>query len=165
MENRICVDSPIGPLTIAESDGEIVALSFGEGQPAGVCTEILHEAERQLHQYFAGERQAFDLPVRPAGTPFQRSVWQALAEIPFGETRTYAEIARRIGRPKACRAVGMANHVNPIPVIIPCHRVIGADGSMTGYAGGLDVKRRLLALEGAQVKQKRTAPPEGNAAR
>jgi methylated-DNA-[protein]-cysteine S-methyltransferase len=108
----------------------------------------LPEVRRQLAEYLAGGRRAFDLPLDLAGTEFQRLCWQELLRIPFGETRTYGEIARRIGRPAAVRAVGQANHDNPVGVIVPCHRVIGADGSLTGYGGGLEMKRALLELEG-----------------
>lgn len=108
----------------------------------------LPEVRRQIDEYLAGRRRDFDLPLDPRGTEFQRLCWQALREIPFGETRSYGQMARTVGRPAAARAVGMANHDNPIGVIIPCHRVIGADGSLTGYAGGLEMKRRLLELEG-----------------
>lgn len=107
----------------------------------------LLELRRQLAQYFAGERRAFDLPLAPRGTEFERRVWQALLAIPYGETRSYAEVAAAIGRPSACRAVGHANGSNPIAVVIPCHRVIGSDGSLTGYGGGLPLKRFLLDLE------------------
>jgi methylated-DNA-[protein]-cysteine S-methyltransferase len=109
----------------------------------------LPEVRRQLAEYFAGERRAFALPVAPEGTDFERRVWQALAAIPYGETRSYRDVAGAIGRPTACRAVGRANGRNPIAVVIPCHRVIGSDGSLTGYGGGLDLKRFLLELEGA----------------
>jgi methylated-DNA-[protein]-cysteine S-methyltransferase len=101
----------------------------------------------QLDAYFAGRLRRFDLPLAPEGTPFQREVWSALTTIPYGETVSYGELARRVGRPTACRAVGAANGRNPIPIIIPCHRVIGADGSLTGFGGGLPIKRRLLLLE------------------
>jgi methylated-DNA-[protein]-cysteine S-methyltransferase len=104
---------------------------------------------RQLAEYFAGQRTAFELPLAPAGTPFQRGVWDALVAIPYGETRSYGELAALVGKPGAARAVGSANHDNPIAVVIPCHRVIGAGGSLTGYAGGIDRKRYLLELEGA----------------
>ena len=109
----------------------------------------LAEVRRQLAEYFAGRRRDFDLPLAPRGTAFERQVWEALLAIPYGETRSYAEIARSIGHPDACRAVGRANGRNPIPIVIPCHRVIGSDGSLTGYGGGLDLKRLLLGLEGA----------------
>ena len=108
---------------------------------------MLDEAERQLRAYFAGRLRAFDLPLRFGGTPFQQSVWRALGQIPSGETATYADIARAVGRPRAFRAVGMANHSNPISIVIPCHRVVGASGALTGYAGGLDAKRWLLDHE------------------
>ena len=151
MVRRIQINSPVGPITIAEQDSAITHVLFGECVEAGERTELLSEAERQLNEYFAGERRAFELPLRPEGTLFQKDVWNALTQIPCGETRTYAEIARAVGRDKAFRAVGMANHNNPISIIIPCHRVIGADGSMTGYGGGLDKKRFLLRLEGMDI--------------
>jgi methylated-DNA-[protein]-cysteine S-methyltransferase len=108
----------------------------------------LPEVRRQLDEYLSGRRRDFDLPLDPWGTEFQRLCWNALQEIPYGETRSYGQQARNIGRPQAARAVGLANHDNPIGVIIPCHRVIGANGSLTGYAGGLEMKRKLLELEG-----------------
>ena len=111
------------------------------------CPEPAFGAGEQLAEYFSGERVDFDLPLDAAGTPFQRRVWQALTEIPYGGTSTYGEIARRLGRPRAARAVGGANNRNPLPVVVPCHRVIGAGGSLTGYAGGLRIKRFLLDLE------------------
>ncbi len=110
-------------------------------------TPLIQEAAKQLKEYLKGKRKAFDLPLAPEGTPFQKAVWQALTGIPYGETRTYREIAETAGKPKACRAVGMANNKNPIAILIPCHRVIGADGKLTGYAGGLDIKEKLLGLE------------------
>lgn len=144
-------DCPIGTVSIAEEDGAITHLFFGEAiAPAGYAraeTPLLQAASAQLSEYFSGTRAQFDLPLAPRGTPFQQSVWNALLTIPVGHTRTYGEIAAQIGRPKAARAVGMANNRNPLSIFIPCHRVIGADGSLTGYAGGLDVKRYLLDLE------------------
>ena len=137
-------------LTIAEADGKITHVLFGACEEAGERTPLLDEAVRQLKEYFAGERLEFNLPLNPEGTEFQQKVWKALTGIPYGETRSYGEIARAIGREKACRAVGMANHNNPISIIIPCHRVVGADGSLTGYGGGLDKKRFLLKLEGLE---------------
>ena len=151
MESRIRMDSPAGPLTIAEENGAIIRLDFGEFGPMGERSPVLEEAVRQLKEYFAGERREFTLPVDPRGTPFQKSVWRALCGIPYGETRSYGEIARAVGKPGACRAVGMANHRNPVSIIIPCHRVIGADGSLTGYGGGLERKRFLLRLERLRV--------------
>jgi methylated-DNA-[protein]-cysteine S-methyltransferase len=109
------------------------------------------EAARQLDEYLAHKRRAFDLPIAPEGTPFQQRVWRELERIPYGETLSYGEIARRIGQPTASRAVGAANGANPIPIIIPCHRAVGADGSLTGFGGGLDVKAKLLALEAGQA--------------
>ena len=110
-------------------------------------TPLIKKAAIQLAEYFENKRNFFDLPLNPHGTNFQLNVWNALKNIPYGETRTYGEIARMTGNPKACRAVGMANNRNPIAIIIPCHRVIGSDGSLTGYAGGLELKRKLLELE------------------
>jgi methylated-DNA-[protein]-cysteine S-methyltransferase len=131
--------------------GAIVAVSFGRNKQTGQNSigedALLNRAVCQLDEYFAGRRQCFDLPLAPAGTPFQQTVWKALQQIPYGETCSYGDIARRIGKPRAGRAVGGANHQNPIPVIIPCHRVIGADGSLTGYGGGLTIKEKLLKLE------------------
>jgi len=114
-------------------------------------TPLLRLAAGQLQEYFAGVRREFDLPLAPAGTAFQRSVWAALREIPWGETRSYSEIASAIGHPRACRAVGQANHRNPILILIPCHRVIGRDGSLTGYGAGIGMKRSLLELEGIPI--------------
>lgn len=151
MENRICLSSPVGRLTLAEEDGAITRLLFEECQPSGESGALLDEAVRQLEEYFAGMRRTFDLPLNPQGTPFQKKVWKALCEIPYGETRSYGDIARAVDSPKAFRAVGMANHNNPISIIIPCHRVIGSDGSLTGYGGGLDKKVYLLQLEGIEV--------------
>jgi len=110
-------------------------------------TSLTDLAAAQLEEYFQGKRKEFDFPLDPKGTDFQRSVWKALQEIPYGETQTYSFVARAIGNPKACRAVGMANNKNPIWIVIPCHRVVGANGSLTGYGGGLDMKQRLLDLE------------------
>ncbi len=111
------------------------------------CSASIAEAERQLEAYFSGKLLHFDLPLEPSGTEWQLSVWRALEDIGFGETRSYGDIARAVGKPTAARAVGSANHANPLPVVVPCHRVIGADGSLTGYGGGLDLKARLLAHE------------------
>ena len=150
--NRICLQSPVGKLVLTESDGAISGLCFGECGAEGERTPLIMEAARQLEEYFEGKRRAFDLPLSPQGTSFQKKVWQALCDIPFGETRSYAEIARAVNSPKAFRAVGMANHRNPVLIMVPCHRVVGADGSMTGYAGGMDKKRFLLELEGIRIK-------------
>ena len=115
---------------------------------------MLARGRAELLEYFRGKRRAFDLPLDPRGTPFQRRVWEALAAVPYGETVTYGALARRAGSPKAVRAVGQANHRNPLPILLPCHRVVGADGSLTGYAGGLELKRFLLDLEGAGYGKK-----------
>lgn len=148
MEHKLVLPSPVGELTLTEENGALTGLYFG-ARPGGEegSSPLLEEAARQLRAYFAGQRQAFSLPLAPRGTAFQLQVWQALQTIPYGEVRTYGEIARAIGKPKACRAVGMANHKNPISIIVPCHRVVGADGSLTGYGGGLAAKEFLLALE------------------
>jgi methylated-DNA-[protein]-cysteine S-methyltransferase len=141
------IDSPVGPLTLAERDGALARLSFGAHGRHGAPTPLLARATEQLSEYFAGERRGFDLPLAPTGTDFQLACWRALAEIPYGETRSYGEQAVRIGKPESIRAVGAANGANPIAIILPCHRVIGADGSLTGFGGGLETKRRLLDLE------------------
>ena len=146
----IIVPSPLGEIAIAEEQAALVYLDFAEALPAG-CVQgtnaLLEQAAGQLDQYFAGALTAFDVPLRLVGTVFQRRVWQALLDIPYGETRTYGQIAAQVGAPKAARAVGGANHVNPISIIVPCHRVIGADGRMVGYGGGLWRKEALLQLE------------------
>ncbi len=141
------LDSPVGALTLISDGAALTHLLFGHRKAETEPDDVLREAKRQLSEYFAGQRREFDLPLRPSGTEFQLRVWQALREIPYGRTATYADIARAVGRPKAFRAVGQANHVNPISILIPCHRVVGSDGSLTGYGGGLDAKTALLALE------------------
>ena len=147
------MDSPIGKLYLTGEGKTITGLYFQE--PLGTfeaAAEAAADAEDQLRRYFAGELKIFQLPLRPEGTAFQRAVWQALQTIPYGETRSYGQIAAQIGRPKASRAVGMANNRNPISILIPCHRVVGADGSLTGYGGGLDKKEFLLKLETAHKR-------------
>ena len=144
-------DTPLGQMALAEEDGALIRLYLpGEGTPRLTPheTPLLREGREQLLAYLRGKRTGFDLPLAPHGTPFQRAVWDALLEIPYGRTCTYGEVAARIGRPRAVRAVGQANHRNPLPIFIPCHRVIGTNGALTGYAGGLELKRRLLELEG-----------------
>jgi methylated-DNA-[protein]-cysteine S-methyltransferase len=151
------VPSPVGPLLLVADDGRLAEIRFGSGKrprpPEASWEEredgVLREAREQLGAYFAGELREFDLPLLPRGTPFQLSVWEALLDIPYGETWSYADLARRLDRPTATRAVGAANGRNPLPIVVPCHRVIGADGSLTGYGGGLPIKRKLLWLEGA----------------
>jgi methylated-DNA-[protein]-cysteine S-methyltransferase len=144
-------DYSIGRIGITEKDGKITNVYITNKElPRDMQlteTPLLKEAARQLESYFAGELKEFSLPLEPSGTDFLKQVWSALCEIPFGKTATYGEIAERIGRPKAARAVGLANNRNPIPIFIPCHRVIGADGSLTGYRGGLEMKKKLLELE------------------
>jgi methylated-DNA-[protein]-cysteine S-methyltransferase len=140
------IDSPVGPLTLVERDGALTQLSFG-AHGDSPATALLRRAVKQLNEYFAGSRHSFDLPLAPSGTEFQLACWRALSEIPYGETRSYGEQARHIGRPDRARAVGAANGANPIAIILPCHRVIGADGSLVGFGGGLETKRRLLDLE------------------
>ncbi len=144
------IKTPIGPLTLEADENAVTAIRFSAGG-AQDASPLLDAAEAQLREYFAGARRTFDLPLAPHGTAFQQRVWAALRAIPYGETRTYGELAAAIGNPSASRAVGMANHRNPIPIVIPCHRVIGASGTLTGYAGGLEIKRRLLALEGINI--------------
>ena len=147
-----CVGSPVGPLLLAVSERGLVALEFGRGKiPAGwvESEEKTAACARQLEEYFAGRRRRFDLQLDLRGTDFQKRCWRELLKIPYGETRSYADIARAIGNPAAVRAVGLANGQNPIAIIVPCHRVIGSDGSLTGYGGGLETKRKLLELEGA----------------
>lgn len=154
------VDSPVGKLTLIASDHGLAAILWEHDDPRRVPLEvvaaapdhpILVEAARQLDEYFAGARRVFDLPLDVAGTAFQQKVWRALLTIPFGETRSYGQIANQIGHPSAVRAVGAANGRNPISIVAPCHRVIGSNGRLTGFAGGLPAKAHLLALEGAQL--------------
>lgn len=158
---RTTLATPLGPMRAVFDGPALVELAFVDAHamaPATVSAQVpaqvpapvarqLAALRGALDAYFSGREIAFDVPLAPAGTPFQRDVWTALREIPFGATASYAEIARRIGRPRAVRAVGAANARNPIAILVPCHRVIGADGSLTGYAGGLERKRALLALE------------------
>lgn len=145
-----------GLLRIVEENDAILQIQFEQeqktvGDAALQDTPLLLEAKRQLEEYFAGLRAGFSLPLNPQGTAFQKKVWQQLEAIPYGQTRTYGQIAAAVGQPTASRAVGGANHNNPIAIVIPCHRVIGANGKLTGYAGGLDIKEKLLRLEGVEV--------------
>ncbi len=143
------IDTPIGKLTLVTTGKGLSAVSFGARVPPnGIVDEQGNRVYvDQLSEYFAGKRKKFDLPLDLNGTDFQLSVWRALLKIPYGETRTYGEIAKSLGKPGAARAVGMANHDNPVAVVVPCHRVVGHDGSLTGYAGGLHLKQALLSLE------------------
>ena len=149
------IETPIGELLLVEEAGRLREISFQDARPRRPEADWREDAAAlapviaQLDEYFAGRRRTFELELDPHGTEFQRHVWAELRRIPWGETISYGELARRIGRPSASRAVGAANGRNPIPIVIPCHRVIGANGDLTGFGGGLPIKRKLLALEGA----------------
>ncbi len=158
------LDSPLGPLVVVASDGQLRGLYFHDQRhlpspehlgPRGA--DVLPALCEQLGGYFAGELTTFDVPLPATGTPFQRDVWAALRDVPYGSTCSYAELARAVGRPAAVRAVGAANGRNPVCIVVPCHRVVGSSGSLTGYAGGLSRKRRLLAHE----RRVREQPPSG----
>lgn len=174
----LVITSPIGDLTLHVAGGALTAVHFGgasnresgasnaesaapETSADAPVEPALQAAAEQLAAYFAGELREFALQLRPVGTPFQLAVWEALRHIPYGETVSYGELAVRLGRPGASRAVGRANALNPLPVVVPCHRVIGADGTLTGYAGGLSAKRMLLALEAGASRSRRSCrvPP------
>jgi methylated-DNA-[protein]-cysteine S-methyltransferase len=147
---RIYHNSPIGLLELTADDTAVTGLYFlntGRKQGKESTGRVLKECVKQLTEYFSGKRKVFDIKVNPVGTPFQKSVWNELLKIPYGETVSYGEIAERIGNPKSVRAVGLANGSNPISIIIPCHRVIGKNGSLVGYGGGIENKRYLLELE------------------
>lgn len=154
--NHIRYHSPIGLLTLVEETNALIAVSFDTEEPADIgqaCeTPVLKEAAKQLDEYFSSSRTVFTLPLRMQGTEFQNSVWNALQTIPYGKTLTYGDIAKQIKRANAQRAVGNANNKNPIPIIVPCHRVIGASGNLVGYGGGLDKKQYLLDLEQSNRK-------------
>jgi methylated-DNA-[protein]-cysteine S-methyltransferase len=173
VSSYLIVVSPIGELTLVARAADLIEIRLPGEAPIGpvppiretpptrnvppardvlvAAAGVLDETRRQLDEYFAGRRTAFELPLRAAGTPWQQEVWAALSGIPYGEVVTYGDVARRLGRPAAARAVGRATGQNPLPIVVPCHRVIGADGGLTGYGGGLEAKRRLLALERAAV--------------
>ena len=146
------IQSPMGPLTLFAEDGYLTALVFGD-YGGYDHLPLFEETRRQLEEYFAGYRQNFDLPLDPGGTDFQRRVWRALMDIPYGKTISYRDLARQADCPRGYQAVGQANVKNPLPILIPCHRVIGADGSLGGYSAGLDRKRFLLELEGIQYSK------------
>lgn len=164
-------DTPLGPMrAVLDGTGALVSLEFADGArphrapartPAGAAGSAARSVEAQVTAYFKGERRAFDLPLAPRGTPFQRRTWRALLRIPYGTTVSYGDLARRLGSPGASRAVGRANATNPIAVVVPCHRVIGSDGTMTGYGGGVERKRRLLELE----RSRAAAGPAGRSVR
>ena len=151
MKNFFFYDTPIGTLVIASQENFLTHLFFaGEPFPTDAIlqeTELLKEAVHQLQLYFAGQLREFTLPLAPAGTEYMRRVWDALRAIPYGETRSYRDVAASLGNPKAARAVGLANNKNPLPLFIPCHRVIGSNRKLVGYRGGLSTKEQLLALE------------------
>lgn len=146
-----CYDCPFGTLAIGYEQDAVISIKLLSGPiPENCPSPVADQAARQLQEYFSGNRKKFDLPISAKGTEFQQQVWQTLLQIPYGETRTYGQIAAMVGKPKATRAVGMACNRNPIWFVIPCHRVVGSNGHLTGYAGGLDVKRTLLSLERPQ---------------
>ena len=147
MKKIFYYDTYAGRIGIAEEDGAITHLIFSERDWTVEETDLIKETKRQLDEYFAGKRKEFDIPTRLEGTEFQKRVWEELRKIPYGKTVTYKDIAEAVGCPKGFRAVGLANNRNPISIIYPCHRVIGSNGSLTGYGGGLDVKEKLLELE------------------
>ncbi len=153
------MESPVGPLAIAGDDAGLRFILFHADKPASRPQPdwqesnrgVVRETVRQLKAYFSRKLTRFDLPLSPEGTPFQLTVWRELERIPYGEVISYGELARRIGKPKASRAVGAANGANPIPIVVPCHRVIGSNGTLTGFGGGLPIKEKLLALERARL--------------
>jgi len=152
VKNTFFYDTEIGRMSISDNGTEIISMEVAED--ISECTSNIHETElirkayEQLAEYLCGRRTSFDLPLNPDGTEFQKKVWDALCNIPYGETRSYKQVAEAVGNPKASRAIGMANNRNPIMIFIPCHRVIGADGSLVGYGGGLHIKEKLLSIEG-----------------
>lgn len=168
------IDSPVGPLRLCGDGTHLTRLDFVDGRkitalPADAVedadAEPFARVRTQLAEYFAGRRQAFDLPLQPRGTDFQLRVWEQLGLIPFGVTLSYGQLAARLGQPNASRAVGLANGNNPLSIVVPCHRVIGADGSLTGFGGGLDIKRQLLELEaprGLFPRERAVASPAGS---
>ncbi len=154
MKHLFYYDTDLGTIGIAENGSAITDIFFGgEDAPGDVTqmvqkeTPLIKEAAKQIKEYLKGERKEFDLPLGAEGTAFQKSAWEALLTIPYGETRSYKEMAEQVGSPKACRAIGLANNRNPISIVVPCHRVIGANGKLVGYGGGLHIKERLLELE------------------
>lgn len=152
--SEFCVlNTPVGWLKIFADEDGITMIRFLDDAPTESMTPSLphlKEAYKQLTEYFQGERMSFSLPLKPNGTDFQKIVWEGLVNIPYGKTVSYGELATQLGRPGASRAVGTANNRNPLPIVIPCHRVIGADGKLTGYSGGLEIKEKLLKIEGCQ---------------
>lgn len=148
MVKKYVYNTIIGPIEIVEEEGYIVRLDFRIDEKIDTEeTSLIKETYKQIEEYLLGNRKKFIVPIKLKGTEFQKKVWNALLEIPYGETMSYKKIAEKIGNPKACRAVGMANHNNPIAIIVPCHRVIGSNRKLVGYAGGLDIKQKLLEIE------------------
>lgn len=152
-EKTVVLRKELGPMRFVARGDALVSLWFVDAPEAGERDALIDRAIEEVDEYFAGKRTEFSIPLAPEGTPFQHDVWNALKKIPFGETRSYMDVARTIGKPKAVRAVGAANGRNPLGIIVPCHRVIGADGSLTGYAGGMERKKFLLDLERHRVVQ------------
>lgn len=155
MINYFCYDTEIGTIKISEKDGKIIGLAFSDYKKENEIekeTDAIRKTYLQLKEYLSGKRKNFDIEIEMIGTEFQKKVWKELLNIPYGETRSYKDIAIAIGNEKACRAVGNANNKNPIAIIVPCHRVVGSNGSMTGYAGGLDIKEKLLKIEKYNIK-------------
>ena len=155
MINYFCYDTEIGTIKISEKDGKIIGLGFSDYKKENEIekeTDAIRKTYLQLKEYLSGKRKNFDIEIEMIGTEFQKKVWKELLNIPYGETRSYKDIAIAIGNEKACRAVGNANNKNPIAIIVPCHRVVGSNGSMTGYAGGLDIKEKLLKIEKYNIK-------------
>jgi methylated-DNA-[protein]-cysteine S-methyltransferase len=153
-ETTITLRKELGPMRFVARGDALVSLWFVDGPQDRKRDALLDRAIEEMDEYFAGTRTAFSIPIAPDGTPFQHEVWRALRAIPFGETRSYADVARAIDKPRAVRAVGAANGRNPLGIVVPCHRVIGADGSLTGYAGGMERKKFLLDLERQRFVQK-----------
>ncbi len=150
MINTYCYNTKLGEITIVEENDFITKIYFGNSKEINanyIETELIKDTKKQLEEYLIGSRKIFDLPINPKGTKFQSDVWKSLIEIPYGKTVSYKEIAISIGNEKASRAVGMANNKNPILIIIPCHRVVGSNGNLIGYAGGLHIKKKLLSIE------------------
>ena len=167
MVSMIVIESPLGPLHLVGTDEALTVVHLPgseDAAPAEVVREtpVLARAATQLHEYFAGTRVTFDVPLEPAGTPFQMSVWRVLSTIPFGATWSYGDVARTIGQPSASRAVGAANGRNPIAIIVPCHRVVGSSGALTGYGGGMPAKKWLLAHEATHTTRAQTELALGN---
>lgn len=148
--SRLVIDTPLGRLALTGTDDALTGLTLRPDREDSAPNPFLERAAAEIAEYFTGSRRTFDLPLAPEGTEFQKKVWAALCAIPYGETRSYGQIAAAVGNPKGARAVGMACNRNPIGIVIPCHRVVGADGALTGYFGGLDLKAALLRLESGE---------------